>query len=82
MRCAKPPRVGVFYFIITTGCSSPIATGCSPPRATGLIIIAQIIIIIIEGSSLLQSISPTTANKQTQTQMSGGRGTKKLVENC
>ena len=37
-----------------------------------------IIIIIIEGLSLLQSIPPTTANKQTQAQKKGGAG----LESC
>ena len=38
-----------------------------------------IIIIIIEGLSLLQSIPPTTANKQTQAQKKGGSMARKLL---
>ena len=38
-----------------------------------------IIIIIIEGLSLLQSIPPTTANKQTQAQKKRGSMARKLV---
>ena len=42
-----------------------------------------IIIIIIEGLSLLQSIPPTTANKQTQSQKQrGGRARKLLGANA
>ena len=37
-----------------------------------------VLIIIIEGLSLLQSIPPTTANKQTQAQKKGGAG----LESC
>ena len=37
----------------------------------GLTIIVIIIIVIIEGLSLLQSIPPTTANKQMQAQKKG-----------
>ena len=38
-----------------------------------------IIIIIIEGLSLLQSIPPTTADKQTQAQKRGGSRSRKLL---
>ena len=38
-----------------------------------------IIIIIIEGLSLLQSIPPTTANKQTQAQTRRGSRARKLL---
>ena len=38
-----------------------------------------IIIIIIKGLSLLQSIPPTTANKQTQAQKKRGSMTRKLL---
>ena len=38
-----------------------------------------IIIIIIEGLSLLQSIPPTTANKQTQAQKKRGSMARKLL---
>ena len=38
-----------------------------------------IIIIIIEGLSLLQSIPPTTANKQTRAQMQWGSRARKLL---
>ena len=38
-----------------------------------------IIIIIIEGLSLLQSIPPTTANKQTQAQKQRGSRARKLL---
>ena len=38
-----------------------------------------IIIIIIEGLSLLQSIPPTTANKQTQAQKRRGSMARKLL---
>ena len=38
-----------------------------------------IIIIIIEGLSLLQSIPPTTANKQTQSQKKRGSMARKLL---
>ena len=38
-----------------------------------------IIIIIIEGLSLLQSIPPTTANKQTQAQKKRGSIARKLL---
>ena len=44
-----------------------------------LIIIVTIIIIIIEGLSLLQSIPPTTANKQTQAQKKRGSRARKLL---
>ena len=39
----------------------------------------MLIIIIIEGLSLLQSIPPTTANKQTQAQKKRGSMAIKLV---
>ena len=42
------------------------------------VLIIIIIIIIIEGLSLLQSIPPTTASKQTQAQKNGGA----WLENC
>ena len=38
-----------------------------------------IIIVIIEGLSLLQSIPPTTANKQTQAQNKRGSRARKLL---
>ena len=38
-----------------------------------------IIIIIIEGLSLLQSIPPTTANKQTQAQKRRGSRSRRLL---
>ena len=42
-------------------------------------IIIIIIIIIIEGLSLLQSIPPTTADKQTQAQKRRGSRSRKLL---
>ena len=44
-----------------------------------VIVIAIIIIIIIEGLSLLQSIPPTTADKQTQAQKRRGSRSRKLL---
>ena len=43
-----------------------------------VISICFLIIIIIEGLSLLQSMPPTTANKQMQAQKKGGAG----LESC
>ena len=40
---------------------------------------AGIIIVIIEGLSLLQSIPPTTADKQTQAQKRRGSRSRKLL---
>ena len=40
---------------------------------------AYVIIIIIEGLSLLQSIPPTTADKQTQAQNRRGSRSRKLL---
>ena len=40
---------------------------------------ATVIIIIIEGLSLLQSIPPTTADKQTQAQKRRGSRSRKLL---
>ena len=41
--------------------------------------VKSIVIIIIEGLSLLQSIPPTTANKQTQAQKKRGCMARKLL---
>ena len=46
------------------------------PNCSNLLII---IIIIIEGLSLLQSIPPTTADKQTQAQKRRGSRSRKLL---
>ena len=43
------------------------------------VLIIIILIIIIEGLSLLQSIPPTTANKQTQAQKKRGSMARKLL---
>ena len=43
------------------------------------LIVEHIIIIIIEGLSLLQSIPPTTADKQTQAQKRRGSRSRKLL---
>ena len=44
-----------------------------------VLLILTIIIIIIEGLSLLQSIPPTTADKQTQAQKRRGSRSRKLL---
>ena len=44
-----------------------------------LLVVVVVIIIIIEGLSILQSIPPTTANKQTQTQKRRGSRARKLL---
>ena len=44
-----------------------------------MMMISQVIIIIIEGLSLLQSIPPTTADKQTQAQKRRGSRSRKLL---
>ena len=49
---------------------------CSSPA--GGMLFGVIIIIIIEGLSLLQSIPPTTADKQTQAQKRRGSRSRKL----
>ena len=45
----------------------------------GAKVIRYLIIIIIEGLSLLRSIPPTTANKQTQAQKKRGSMARKLL---
>ena len=44
-------------------------------------VLNTIIIIIIEGLSLLQSIPPTTADKQAQAQKRRGSRSRKLLKN-
>ena len=57
----------------------PLTPKSMPPAGDEHAKLKVIIIIIIEGLSLLQSIPPTTADKQTQAQKRRGSRSRKLL---